>query len=332
LAKTKINLVVGGIETRTPSEFLKQRFKEEEKIKAEIREKLKPIIYRSEKYDPKERNYKELTYEEKRSEENEFIAYQRLKTDVHRDYKGTFTWLLFRARKELAFKKSEPFFFSRYGHIFSSKDLPTLLDLCWEMEVYGHCIFYDQKRYDSKTLRRMIHDLRHAKEHLSNVREIMVGKDSDRKKHTPEQLPMFGKSQNVGITFDSSLKNELQILDFELADLLRIANDDLKLPAPTKDKEQIKLQYFIYLCEEIFKRINWDLFPNCDLSNKTTYNRECKNFILDMASLLDEIKKTNPSTITNAYDRKAKYKMKYLGLMKCESEKQFNNLLKKIGL
>ena len=26
------------------------------------------------------------------------------------------------------------------------------------------------------------------------------------------------------------------------------------------------------------------------------------------------------------------YKMKYLGLMKCESEKQFNNLLKKIGI
>ena len=123
MAKTKINLVVGGIETRTPSEFLNQRFIDEVKIKAEIREKLKPIIYRSEKYDPKERNYKELTYEEKRSEENEFIAYQRLKTDVHRDYKGTFTWLLFRARKELAFKKSEPFFFSRYGHIFSSKEI-----------------------------------------------------------------------------------------------------------------------------------------------------------------------------------------------------------------
>ena len=90
---------------------------------------------------------------------------------------------------------------------------------------------------------------------------------------------MFGKSQNVGLTFASSLKHELQILDYELADL-QAYNDDLKLPAPTKDKEQIKLQYFIYLCEEIFKRINWALFSNCDLPNKITYNRECKNFIL----------------------------------------------------
>ena len=160
MAKTKINLVVGGIETRTPSEFLKQRFKEEEKIRTEIRQKIKEPKYFSNK-----QPYDELTYQEKQVEENEEIAFQRLKTDVHRDYTGSFTWLLFKARKELAFKKSEPLFFSKFGHIFSSKDLPTLLDLCWEMEVYGHCIFYDHKRYDSKTLRQIIHDLRHAREH-----------------------------------------------------------------------------------------------------------------------------------------------------------------------
>ena len=57
----------------------------------------------------------------KQVEENEEIAFQRLKTDVHRDYTGSFTWLLFKARKELAFKKSEPLFFTSGSSRFRKK-------------------------------------------------------------------------------------------------------------------------------------------------------------------------------------------------------------------
>lgn len=328
--------IVGGIECSTPSEYLKIRLQQKEDFKAEVKERNK-IVYRSEKYDPVEKNYKELTAKEKQSEENEFIAYQRLKTDAHRDYEGNFIWLLFSARRELTYRKSEPMFFSEYGSLFMSNDLPHLLDLCWELEIYGHCILYDQKRYDKKTLRKLITHFKEASTHIIEARSLIYdrtySKKAKEKLNKPEMYAMFGRSQNTGLTFVQSLVHELEIMEFELDDLLRIARADLKLPKPTQDKEQRKLQYFIYLGEEIFKRISFQyFFPDLDLSKSNIYNRECKNFLVQIAKDLDQIRATDPSTIKNAYDRKKKYKMKYVGLHKAKNFNEFSSLLKKINL
>jgi len=331
LAKYEKN-IVGGIECYTPSEYIKKKNLRDEGIKSEIREQLPKVKFYSEKHP-----YNELTLKEKQSEENEFIAYQRLKTDVHRDYKGNFTWLIFVARREESLKKSEPMFFFKYGGLFNSSDLPKLLDLCWELEVYGQCIFYDQKRYDSKTLKQLIHDFKSANKHIINARNIIIDRTtSDRvkiKQQSPKQMAMFGRSQNVGFTFAQSLIHELEIMEYELDDLVRIARADSKLPAPEKDKEIIKLQYFVYLGEEIFKQIAFQYyFKHLDLSNETTYNSECKKFIVELASMLPEIQGTNIDQIRSAYDRRKKYKMKYLGLYQCETEQEFTQLLKKISL
>lgn len=322
--------IVWGIEADTPSEYLRKKIKNDKEIFKDIRKDITAPKFFSEKHP-----YKELTYKEKQSEENESIALQRLKTDVHRDYKGNFTWLLFVARRELSFRKSQPNLISRYGSLFSKKKLTKLISICWEMEVYGYCVFYDSKRYDTNTLKDLILDFNIAKKHIKKARNIIFEKtyseSAKQKRHTPALLSMFGRSQNAGLTFEDSLKHELEILQFELHELSRIAEQDLKLPK-SDEKKQKKLQYFIFLCEEIFKSIEWNYFPNLDLTNKTTYNKECKKFIIDMASILDEIRLTDPNTIINAYNRRSKYEMKYLGLMNCKTEEQFNNLLKKIYL
>jgi hypothetical protein len=332
LAKTKINQIVGGIECRTPSEYIKEKNKRDQEIYADIRKKITPVRYFSEKHP-----YNELTREEKQSEENELIAYKRLKTSVHRSMEGNFTWLIFKERREMAFKNSEPLFFFKYGGLFATKDLPHLLDICWELQVYGQCLFYDQKRYDSKTLRQLIHDFRTANSHLYNARNIILDRTHSEKakktRHTPKQMGMFGRSLNVGFHFVENLAHELEKIEFELDELERVAKLDLKLPQPTKDKEIIKLQYFVYLGEEIFKNVPYDhFFPDLKLENPKVYNKECKNFIVELASMLDELNQTDPDQIRSAYDRKKKYKMKYIGLYRCETEKQFLDLLKKIHL
>ena len=338
MAKTKkINSIVGGIECRTPSEYIKKKKARDEEIYTDIRKKLKPVEYRSNKYDPVEKNYKELTYEEKRSEENEEIAFQRLRTDAHRDYKGTFTWLIFKSRRELAFKRSEPLFFFKYGSLFATKDLPYLLNICWELEVYGQCIFYDQKRYKSSELRKLSENFRIANEHLISSRNIILdktfSKEAKTSHHTPIQTAMFGRSLNTGLHFAENLSNELEILEYQLDELKRIADADLKFPKPDPNKEIKKLQYFIYLGIEIFNNIPFDhFFPDLDLSLKKNYNNECKNFIIELVSMVDELKHTKPSQIRRAYDLKKNYKMKYLGLYNCDTEEQFFKLLKKINL
>ena len=81
----------------------------------------------------------------------------------------------------------------------------------------------------------------------------------------------------------------------------------------------------------VFFEINSKGF-SFNFSKKVDYDNECKKFIIKLTSLLPEIKKTLPSTIINAYDRKKKYKMKFLGLMKCESQEQFEKLTKNIYL
>ena len=325
--------IVGGIECSTPSEYLKIRLQQKEDFKAEVKERNK-IRYYSKKPENKS---KEITLEEKQTEENEYIAWQRLKTDVHRDYEGNFTWLLFSARRELTYQKSQPLFFSEYGSLFMSTNLPHLLELCWELEIYGHCILYDQKRYDQKTLRKLITHFKEASTHIIEARSLIYdrtySKKAKEKLNKPEMYAMFGRSQNTGLTFVQSLIHELEKIEFEFDDLIRIARADLKLPKPTKDKEQRKLQYFIYLGEEIFKRISFQyFFPHLDLSNTIIYNRECKNFLVQIAKDLDQIRATDPSTIKNAYDRKKKYKMKYVGLHKAKNFNEFSSLLKQINL
>lgn len=328
MANPKVNLVVGGKECITPSQYFEQLFIREKKIRDDIRKNLKQPEYFSERYP-----YKKLTLKEKQSEENEDIAFQRLRTDVHRDYTGSFAWLLFKVRRELAHKKSEPLFFSQYGHIYTSKNLPYLLDLCWEMEVYGHCIFYNYKRYPKKVLEPLIDHLGHARDQIVKARNIILSQEDDRKKHTAEMLSTLGRSMNVPANFTDNLLHEFEIMQFELADLKRLAELDYKLPKPDPDAVQRKLQYFIYLGEEIFKRISFQyFFPDLDLSNSIIYNRECKNFLVQIAKDLDQIRATDPSTIKNAYDRKKKYKMKYVGLHKAKNFNEFSSLLKKINL
>jgi hypothetical protein len=331
LAKNKN--IVGGIECSTPSEYLQIRLQQKEDFKAEVKKRNK-IRYYSKKPENKS---KEITFEEKQTEENEYIAWQRLKTDVHRDYEGNFTWLLFSARRELTYQKSQPLFLSEYGSLFMSTNLPHLLELCWELEIYGHCILYDQKRYDQKTLRKLITHFKEASTHIIEARSLIYdrtySKKAKEKLNKPEMYAMFGRSQNTGLTFVQSLIHELEKIEFEFDDLIRIARADLKLPKPTKDKEQRKLQYFIYLGEEIFKRISFQyFFPHLDLSNTIIYNRECKNFLVQIAKDLDQIRATDPSTIKNAYDRKKKYKMKYVGLHKAKNFNEFSSLLKQINL
>lgn len=327
MAKPKVNLVVGGKECITPSQYFEQLFKREKKIRDDIRKNIKQPEYFSERFP-----YKKLTLKQKQSEENEDIAFQRLRTDVHRDYKGSFAWLLFKAKRELAHKRSEPLFFSQYGHIYSSKNLSYLSDLCWEMEVYGHCIFYNYKRYPKKELEPLISHLGHARDQIIKARSIILKQEDDKKKHTAEMLSTLGRSMNVPANFTDNLLHELEIMQFELQDLKRLAELDHKLPKTDPDAVQRKLQYFIYLGEEIFKQIDWSFFPNFNFSKKVDYDNECKKFIIKLTSLLPEIKKTLPSTIINAYDRKKKYKMKFLGLMKCESQEQFEKLTKNIYL
>ena len=318
---------MGGKECITPSQYFEQLFRREKKIRDDIRKNLKQPEYFSERFP-----YKKLTLKQKQSEENEDIAFQRLRTDVHRDYKGSFAWLLFKAKRELAHKRSEPLFFSQYGHIYSSKNLSYLSDLCWEMEVYGHCIFYNYKRYPKKELEPLISHLGHARDQIIKASSIILKQEDDRKKHTAEMLSTLGMSMNVPANFTDNLLHELEIMQFELQDLKRLAELDHKLPKPDPDAVQRKLQYFIYLGEEIFKQIDWSFFPNFNFSKKVDYDNECKKFIIKLTSLLPEIKKTLPSTIINAYDRKKKYKMKFLGLMKCESQEQFEKLTKNIYL
>ena len=69
--------------------------------------------------------------------------------------KGISLGYYFQQEESLHIENLEPMFFSEYGSLFMSNDLPHLLDLCWELEIYGHCILYDQKRYDQKTLRKV---------------------------------------------------------------------------------------------------------------------------------------------------------------------------------
>ena len=322
----KHNIFVGGIECDTPAQFIKGKLKEDNEIKEDIKKKLPQKQFYS-KVDSKP-----ITIQEKQSEENEDIAWQRLKTDAHRDYKGNFTWLLFKARRELTYAKSEPTFFSRYGGIFQTQDLPHLLDLCWELEVYGHCIFYDQKRYPDKELKALQHHFREANNHIQNARDIIKQhKDDKTNQKNTKQYAMFGRSLNTGITFQDNLVHELEILEFELDDLLKITRADRKLPKPRKDQYQVKLQYFIYLAEEIFKRIAFNLFfPNLDLTKH--YDKACKDFVIQLSKVVYEISGSDENSIANAYDRKKKYKMQYLGLFYCKTPEQFTELLNKMNL
>lgn len=331
MAELKKNLFIEGVECITPSKYLNQRKIQAEKRRKEIKDNLKKPEYFSERFP-----YKKLSLKEKQSEENEDIALQRLKTDVHRGYTGTFQWVLFKVNRELIFKKSEPLFFSTYSHIYLSEDLPQLLKLCWEMEVYGHCIFYRYKRYDVNILKDLIHHFTYAKIHIDKARNIILNKENEdihkKKKNTPQQISTLGRSVNVPANFSKNLLFELEIMQYELLELRKIAEEDIKLPEPDPDRDAIWLQYFIYLGTEIFKHIDWSYFPKFNHNNNYNYDSECRNFIIKLASLLPEIEQTMPSTIKNAFYRKKDFNMEFLDLISCESQQHFEELLSKIDL
>jgi hypothetical protein len=121
-------------------------------------------------------------------------------------------------------------------------------------------------------------------------------------------------------------------IQFEELEKLVIADKELK-HKKTKTNFLGKIQYYLFLCREIFKMTDFSKFPEVNTDN---YDRYLQGFYLRILQEIPDISETDQIKILNSIklrpaDQKKYGVNKFVNLMGCSSSEEYKRLRKLIN-
>ena len=267
------------------------------------------------------------------------IAKKRLKLETYLDKKwlsnrGNYDYYLFDIQRTLITRR--PNLIAIFtGNIFKPKMRDKALLYMNELVLYGHMCFNDYKTYPAQVLKDMGSNIKTIQKEIKLVmRKIEEQQVVKSKKKEIGTKFVFGLASGLPHLYHNVLWEELDTMkiQFEELEKLVIADKELK-HKKTKTNFLGKIQYYLFLCREIFKMTDFSKFPEVNTDN---YDRYLQGFYLRILQEIPDISETDQIKILNSIklrpaDQKKYGVNKFVNLMGCSSSEEYKRLRKLIN-
>jgi len=274
------------------------------------------------------------------TERREALAKERLKIDAYLDpqwlkNRGNYDYYLFDLNRTIITRQGLNQIWIYTGDIFKPKLKTKAKYYMNELLMYGHMCFNDYKTYPAQVLKDMASNVKTIQKEISLVKK----KIDEQQIHKSKKLEIgtkytFGLGSGLPKSFHLHLWEELDIMKREFNELEQIIKADQKVKKnKTKTNFLARIQYYIFLCKEIFKMVDFTKYPEINSDN---YERYQHGFILRILEEIPEISHTNQVKILNSIKLRPADKKKYevnqfVNLMGCNSPKEYERARKLIN-
>ena len=276
---------------------------------------------------------------EKLNEHRKKIAETRLSVDHYRNpkflklHKNRYDFYIFDLNREIS-RNSGTTYLSHFKDIYRTKDLGRVEFLFNELTLYGHLVFYDFKPYPDNKLKKMITHINGIQKNLFKIKEIIL--DHSKMPMNVKERHRLGLGSAMPVGFPLLTVDELDVIEWEMILLRDICEADKKVPTNTKTNFKAKMQYFFYLCDQIFACIDTDKYPmSADDKSPNYWEKIRKEFYIRMAEEMHSLSKTEKGQLLDAtYLRpnEKKYEIKkFHDLMGVRTVKDFDKARKNIN-
>jgi len=267
------------------------------------------------------------------------FAKSRLKLDAHFDKKwlsirGNHEYYLFDISRTIITRNPNNISIT-IGNIFKPKMKGKALLYMDELALYGHMCFNDYKTYPAQLLKDMASNIKNIKDTISLVmKKLETQQITEQTKHGIGQKFSFGLASGLPHQYHTVLWEELDTMRIQFEELEEIVKADREFKdRKTKTPFLGKIQYYLFLCKELFKMIDFSKFPEVNTDN---YDRYLQGFIVRIIEEIPEISATNKIAILDSIylrpEEKKKYAInKFVNLMGCNSPKEYEKARKLIN-
>ena len=270
----------------------------------------------------------------------EAIAKERLKIDAYLDpqwlkNRGNYEYYRFDLSRTTIARQGFNQIYIYTGDMFKPNMKGKAQLYMNELLVYGQMCFRDYKTYPAQVLKDMMSNVRTIQKEIS----LVMKKIDEQQIHKSKKLEIgtkfsFGLGSGLPTSFHSHLWEELDIMDREFGELEQLIKADQKVKInKTKTNFLAKIQYYIFLCKEIFKMVDFTKYPEVNSDN---YERYQHGFILRILKEIPEISQTDQVKILNSIKLRPADQKKYgvnqfVNLMGCNSAKEYEKARKLIN-
>ena len=277
--------------------------------------------------------------QEQLNEHRKKIARKRLSMDDYRNpeflkfHKNRYDYYIFDLNRDLCRGKGASYL-AWFKEIYDPDELNKVEYLVNELTLYGHLVFYDFKPYPDNVLRNMISNINTIQKRLILLRKTIL-------KHsnmplTVQERPRLGIGSGMPIGFPLHTLDELDTIEWEMIFLRDIMEADKKVPSNTKTNFKAKMQYFFYLCNEIFACLDFKKYPvSSDEKSPNYWEKIRKDFYIKMAEEIHHLSQTEKERLLDACylrPKEKKYKVKkFQNLIGITNVKDFDKARKLIN-
>ena len=270
------------------------------------------------------------------SEHRNKIARRRLKLDAYFDKKwlsirGNHDYYLFDLQRSIITRNPNKISITT-GNIFKPKMRGKALLYMNELALYGHMCFSDYKTYPAQVLKDMASNIKNIKESISLImKKLNTQQIKEQTKHGIGQKFSFGLASGLPHQYHTVLWEELDTMKIQFEELEKIVKADHKFKdKKTKFKFLGKIQYYLFLCRELFKMIDFSKFQEINTDN---YDRYLQAFYVRIIEEIPGISATNKIAILDSVDLKPSEKKRwevnqFVNLMGCNTPKDYERARK----
>jgi hypothetical protein len=277
--------------------------------------------------------------QEKLNEHRKKIAKARLSIDDYRNpdflkfHKNRYDFYIFNLNRDLCRDKGASYL-AWFKDIYKPDKLRKVEHLFNELTLYGHLVFYDFKPYPDKILTRMIGNINVIQKRLIMLRKTIL--KHNQMPFTIQERHRLGIGSGMPTGFPLHTLDELDTIEWEMIFLRDIIEADKKVPSNTKTNFKAKMQYFFYLCNEIFACVNFKKYPvSSDEKSPDYWEKVRKEFYIRMAEEIHQLSQTEKGRLLDACYLKPdekKYKVKkFQNLIGITNIKDFDKARKSIN-
>ena len=250
-------------------------------------------------------------------------------------HRGNYDYYIFDINRTLITRRGFNFLAIKLGNMWKKNKEQEALLYMNELYLYAHMCFRDYATFPSGVLKDMVSNLNTIKKSINLIKsKIDKYQIEESPKLTIGTKYAIGLGSGLPHNYSNNLWEEMDTIEYEVIELMQIIEADRKHKM-SKSKTNFlgKIQYFIYLCKELFKMIDFEKYPDVNTDN---YDGYLKGFILKISSEIPEISRTDHEKIIDSMYLRPEDKKKYevndfVNLMGCESPIEYKKLRKLIN-
>ena len=272
--------------------------------------------------------------QEKLTEHRKKIARARLSIDDYRNpdflklHKNRYDYYIFDLNRDLSRDKGASYL-AWFKDLYKKKELGKVELLFNELSLYGHLVFYDFKPYPARDLKRIVSHINTIQKTILLLNKLIL--KNNKMPFTVQERPRLGIGSGMPTGFPIHVLEELDTIEWEMIFLKDIVEADKKVPKNTKTNFKAKMQYFFYLCNQIFACIDFNKYP----VNEDNWEIARKEFYIRMAKEITNLSQTEKGRLLDAcYLRpnEKKYEVKkFQNLIGINNLKDFDKARKNIN-